>query len=165
MSIYVGYIYLWFDTKAKLFYVGGHKGLVEDSYICSSPMMLRAYKKRPHTFKFRVLEHVYGNLADLRIAEQRWLDLIQDHELYWTENIKSKTVRYYNQKKLSSGGNGQANRGKKTIGGHNKGKPMSEEQKQKISRALKGKKQTPTHIMNRFKKRGVSVTEHTAKLC
>jgi hypothetical protein len=36
MSIYTGYIYLWYDTKAKLFYIGGHHGQVTDSYICSS---------------------------------------------------------------------------------------------------------------------------------
>lgn len=165
MLIYTGYIYIWYDTRAKLFYIGGHKGRVEDSYICSSKMMLRAYKKRPDTFRFRVLQYTYGSKENLREAEKYWLDKIKDHELYWTPNIKNKSVRYYNQKKHSSGGNGQANKGKKTIGGHNKGKPMSEEQKLKISRAMKGRKQTPTHIMNRHKKCGVSVTKHTAKLC
>lgn len=45
MNIYTGYIYLWYDTKAKFFYLGGHKGRVEDSYVCSNRMMLTAYKK------------------------------------------------------------------------------------------------------------------------
>ena len=104
MSIYTGYIYLWYDTKAKFFYLGGHKGTVEDSYICSNKMMMHAYKKRPKTFRFKVLQYVYGGLDDLRNAEQRWLDMIKDTELYWTQNIYNKTVRYYNQKKLSRGG-------------------------------------------------------------
>lgn len=112
MTIYTGYIYLWYDTKAKLFYLGGHKGKVEDSYICSNKMMLRAYKKRPNTFKLKILEYVDGDNKVLREAEQRWLNMIRDEELYWTPNIYNKTVKYYNQKKHSSGGNGSANRGK-----------------------------------------------------
>jgi hypothetical protein len=113
--IYNSYVYLWYDTRAKLFYVGGHKGTVEDSYICSSVMMLRAYKKRPESFKFRVLEYIKGSNDDLRKAEQKWLDLIKEEELYWTPNIYNKTVRYYNQKKNSSGGNGKSNKGKRKI--------------------------------------------------
>lgn len=107
MNIYTGYVYLWYDTKAKLFYLGGHKGKVEDSYVCSNKKMLNAYKKRPKTFKLRVLEYVFGDTSALRLAEQRWLDKIKDEELYWTPNIHNKTVRYYNQKKFSAGGMAQ----------------------------------------------------------
>jgi len=112
MNIYTGYIYLWYDTKAKLFYLGGHKGKVEDSYICSNKMMIRAYKKRPNTFKFKILQYTYGDNKDLREAEQHWLNFIKNEELYWTQNIYNKTVKYYNQKKHSAGGNGSANKGK-----------------------------------------------------
>jgi hypothetical protein len=87
MSTYTGYVYLWFDTKAKFFYLGGHKGKVEDSYICSNAMMLRAYKNRPETFKLRILEYVYGDNIDLRKAEQRWLNLIKDTVLAGEEVI------------------------------------------------------------------------------
>lgn len=121
MSIYIGYVYLWYDTKSKLFYLGGHKGKIEDSYICSNSMMLRAYKKRPETFKLKILEYVNGENEDLRKAEQYWLNLIKDEELYWTPNIYNKTVKYYNQKKHSSGGNGSANKGNSNIGGWNRG--------------------------------------------
>ena len=129
MNIYTGYIYLWYDTKAKLFYLGGHKGKVEDSYVCSNQKMRRAYQKRPETFKFKVLEYVTGDTKSLRDAEQRWLDKIKDTELYWTPNIYNKTVRYYNQKKFSAGGNGSAN----------KGKIRSPETLQKMSDAQKGR--------------------------
>ena len=125
MTIYTGYIYLWYDTRAKLFYLGGHKGKVEDSYVCSNKMMLRAYRKRPETFKLKILEYVNGDNKVLREAEQRWLNLIHDKELYWTLNIYNKTVKYYNQKKQSSGGNGSANKGNSNIGGWNRGKQMS----------------------------------------
>lgn len=139
MNIYSGYIYLWYDTKAKLFYLGGHKGKIEDSYICSNKMMLRAYKKRPETFKFKVLEYVNGDNSVLREAEQRWLNMIKDVELYWTPNIYNKTVKYYNQKKHSAGGNGSANKGNSNIGGHNKGikRPHTEQTKRLMSEKKK----------------------------
>lgn len=109
---YIGYIYLWYDTKMKVFYVGGHKGRVEDSYVCSSAIMIRRYKRRPKTFRMRVLEYVYKD-EDLRPREQYWLNLIKDEELYWTPNFHNRTVRYYNQKKTSAGGCGHANKGKR----------------------------------------------------
>jgi len=86
-------------------------------------MMLNAYKKRPETFKFRVLEYINGSNEELRNCEQKWLNMIKEEELYWTPNIYNKTVKYYNQKKQSSGGNGQANKGKrKGVAPWNKGK-------------------------------------------
>ena len=140
MNIYTGYVYLWYDTKAKFFYLGGHKGKVEDSYICSNTMMLRAYKKRPETFKLRILEYVYGDNIDLRKAEQHWLNMIKDEELYWTPNIYNNTVKYYNQKKHAAGGNGSANKGK-SHPAWNKGKVgvqiYSEETKLKMSQKKK----------------------------
>ena len=122
MHTYTGYVYIWYDTKAKFFYIGGHYGKVNDSYICSNEMMKRAYKKRPETFKFKVLEYVHSDTKALREAEQRWLNMIRDEELYWTPNIYNKTTKYYNKKKSAVGGNGfGTNKGKSTIGGWNRG--------------------------------------------
>ena len=124
--IYTGYVYIWYDTKAKLFYVGGHKGRVNDRYICSNmPMkrayLKRAYLKRPKTFKFKVLEYTQGDAKCLRLAEQKWLNLIKETELMNSLNVKNKTCKYYNVKKNSVGGNGSANKGNNNIGGWNKG--------------------------------------------
>lgn len=147
MTIYTGYVYIWYDTIARLFYVGGHHGKTTDTYVCSNKPMKRAYKKRPKTFRFRVLQYVNGSTDDLRRAEQHWLNLIKNEELLLTENVRNKTVRYYNVKKNAVGGNGiGTNKGKSTIGGHNKGKPMSEEQKKKISAAHKGKPKSKAHV-------------------
>ena len=122
MNIYTGYVYIWYDTKAKLFYLGGHKGKIEDSYVCSSRTMKRAYTKRPETFRFRVLQYIIGTNEDLRIAEQNWSNKIKDKELMLSENVKNNTCRYYNVKKNSVGGNGiGTNKGNSNIGGHNKG--------------------------------------------
>lgn len=143
---YTGYVYLWYDTLARLFYLGGHYGKVEDSYVCSSKTMLRAYKKRPLSFKFRVLQYTYGNPNELRFVEQRWLNMIRQEELLLTENVRNQTARYYNVKKNAVGGNGVGtNLGNSNIGGHNKGKPMSEAQKKKISCANRGKPKSEAH--------------------
>lgn len=119
--IYDGYVYMWFDTKADFSYIGGHFGKVEDSYICSSKTMLRAFKIRPETFQMKVLEYVQGSKVDLRNAEQRWLDTIDQSEFMTSENIKNGTCRYYNVKPTAAGGNGNANKGNTKLGGHNKG--------------------------------------------
>lgn len=136
MQNYNSYVYIWYDTKAKFFYIGGHKGKIEDNYICSSKTMLKAYKLRPETFKFKVLEYVNGSLNDLRLTEQKWLNKIKPHELMNSENVKNKTCKYYNVKKFSSGGNGSANKGNSNIGGWNKGltmSPHSKDTKHKMS--------------------------------
>lgn len=140
MHIYTGYVYIWYDTKAKFFYVGGHHGKVEDSYICSNEMMKHAYKKRPETFKFRILEYVYSGTKSLRETEQKWLNMIRDEELYWTPNIYNKTTKYYNKKKHAAGGNGIGTNKGKSHTAWNKGMSgldKSQETKNKISEAMK----------------------------
>lgn len=118
---YTGYVYIWYDTIAKFYYVGGHHGRVEDSYVCSNKPMKRAYKLRPKTFKFRVLEYINNGKLELRQAEQRWLDLIQDHELMISENVKHGTCRYYNVKKTSAGGSHKGHKKNRTKPAWNKG--------------------------------------------
>jgi hypothetical protein len=110
---YTGYVYIWYDTKSKFFYIGGHYGKVNDAYICSNKPMKRAYYKRPTTFRFRVLEYTNGDTKDLRISEQKWLDKIKDSELMTSENVQNGTCRYYNVKKNAVGRNGKGtNKGK-----------------------------------------------------
>ena len=122
----IGYIYIWWDTLLGWYYVGGHVGKPEDSYVSSSKTMMAAYSKRPETFRFRVLEFVEGDTQDVRAAEQKWLDKIDSHELLTSTNVREGTVRYYNVKRSSAGGNGHANRGNSNIGGHNRKKWLVE---------------------------------------
>lgn len=96
-----GFVYIWFDTYRKKFYLGSHIGHLDDGYVGSNERLLRAYKKRPHTFKRRILEYYPGLTEDvsikaLREREQLWLDLIKDEELHG--------VKYYNSKKVAAGG-------------------------------------------------------------
>lgn len=110
---YFGYVYLWFDRKNKMYYIGSHYGSVEDSYICSNKWMKAAYKKRPQDFKMRVLK--YLEIDDLKLLqqyEQHYLNMILDSELSTSANVIAGCNRYYNMKKYAAGGNGDANKGK-----------------------------------------------------
>lgn len=92
-----GFVYIWFDTLRRMFYVGSHEGHVGDGYCTSSVRCKRAILRRPSTFKFRVLEHVsFTSRAELNDRENIWLKLIKPSEL---------GVRYYNLKRVAAGGN------------------------------------------------------------
>lgn len=110
---YFGFIYIWFDTIKRKFCVGSHYGKIDDGYVTSTGYMMRAYKKRPETFKRKILEYVLtDDKVEIFKQEQKWLDKIKDEEL---------TTKYYNFKKAAAGGNGKANLGNSKCGGWNKG--------------------------------------------
>lgn len=82
-----GFVYIWYDRKHKRFYIGCHWGKETDGYICSSPWMKQAHKRRPEDFKRRIIKRVYTSRQDLFLEENRWLQMIKPSEM------KSK---YYN---------------------------------------------------------------------
>ena len=119
-----GFVYLWFDKKHRRYYVGAHWGAPSDRYICSSDWMLRAYRRRPHDFKRRIVAVVTTTRADLFAEEARWLMMIKPSEI---------KARYYNLKN-SADNLWHANPDEiLTVGG-------------KISKALKGRR--PAHGHN-----------------
>lgn len=94
---YSGFVYIWYDTYKKMFYVGSHKGRAEDRYICSSRRMRSAYKKRPISFKRRILKYIEKE-GDILYWEQYYLSMIKDTELLY------KGGKYYNVKRIAAGG-------------------------------------------------------------
>lgn len=163
MSIYSGFVYIWYDRKRKWFCIGSHFGTLDDGYTTSTGFMNSALKKRPDDFKRKVLEFCYGTgHKELFLLEQKWLDMIKDEELCSGVNRKSDTTRYYNVKKNASGlsgavaselkkafWNSEAGVERKSIMSeemkgnvfdtYRKGIPCSEETKKKISAGNKGK--------------------------
>lgn len=93
-----GFVYIWYDTKLKRFYIGSHwnnkKNPETDGYICSSKTMRDNYRNRPNTFKRRILKRVYTNRNDLLLEEQKWLDLIPKEDFGKRYYNKSKNVFY-----------------------------------------------------------------------
>lgn len=93
-----GFIYLWWDTKRNLYYLGSHKGTPDDGYIGSNKRFQSAYKSRPHTFRRKIIETLEFDKHKLLLdREEHWLSLIKDDELH--------CKKYYNEKKFAGGGN------------------------------------------------------------
>jgi len=92
-----GFVYLWYDTIRKKYYLGSHLGPPTDGYIGSNRRFQSAFKSRPSSFKRRILES-YENITskELLQREQYWLNMIDPLEL---------CNRYYNEKKFAAGGN------------------------------------------------------------
>jgi hypothetical protein len=95
------FVYIWYDVFKKRFYVGSHAGLENDGYVCSSKVMMRAYKKRPECFKRRILKRC--SRAEQHLWEQHYLNMMKDWELFY------KNKKYYNIKRIAAGGDTTAN--------------------------------------------------------
>jgi hypothetical protein len=124
-----GFVYIWYDRKRKMFYIGCHWGNINDKYICSSDRMGHAYKRRSTDFKRRILE---TNILDK--------SLLLEREYYWLKQIKDDELskKYYNANKHHFGHwfETQDKSGKN----HPMfGKTHSKEARLKISQALQGK--------------------------
>lgn len=102
-----GFVYVWYDIKRKMFYIGCHWGTENDGYICSSNRMRDAYRRRPNDFKRRVIKRVYTNRENLLLEEHRYLSMIENEKLgkkyynltkhyygHWsTSEEKTKTIK------------------------------------------------------------------------
>jgi hypothetical protein len=75
-----GFVYIWFDRKRKMYYVGCHWGTETDGYICSSNRMRKAYNRRPGDFKRRIISIVTSR-ENIFEEEYRWLSMIPDEQL------------------------------------------------------------------------------------
>lgn len=93
---YFGFVYIWMDTKRYKFCIGSHYGSKDDSYISSTGILKSVYKRRPETFKRRILFFLLQDDKKLLLeAEQKWLNKIKDVDL---------GKKYYNFKKFAAGG-------------------------------------------------------------
>jgi hypothetical protein len=159
-----GFIYLWYDRKRKMFYLGSHWGTIDDGYICSSNRMRDAYRRRPNDFKRRIVKTSVSR-ETLLDEEYKLLSKISDDEL---------GKRYYNLRKHKWGhwstdenrrnvviqkaiGNKSRLGDHKTIEERKKisesltGRKRSQESIEKQRQSLIGRKQTPESIAKRVK--------------
>ena len=75
-----GFVYIWFDRKRKMYYIGCHWGNMDDGYICSSNRMRDAHRRRPQDFKRRILKKGIKR-EQLLSEEYRYFEMIKDTEL------------------------------------------------------------------------------------
>ena len=133
----VGYIYLITDTTNGMKYTGKHhyhiEGQLDPNYHGSGVIIKNIYKKRPETLKEEYIKTCY--------SEE---EMCSDEQYY----IKLFKTLYPNGYNLTEGGDGlipceetrkKLSKAHKEKPAYNKGVPMSEEQKKKISKANKGK--------------------------
>jgi len=76
-----GFVYIWYDRKRKMYYIGSHWGTEDDGYICSSNRMRDAHRRRPDDFKRRIIAKVNSSKSDLLKKEYEYLSLIESEEL------------------------------------------------------------------------------------
>jgi len=154
-----GFIYLWYDNKNKMFYLGCHWGTEDDGYICSSNRMRDAYRRRPQDFKRKIIQKNILKESLLSI-EHKWLSLIKDHELgtkyynryttntalrlAWAANKgRKQSIEEIQKRAKSNTGKKRTEETKRKISESNTGKimgPLSAETKQKLSESLRGEK-------------------------
>lgn len=160
MSEKYGIIYLWYDRKHKRFYLGSHWGTEDDGYICSSRWMRKSFNRRQKDFKRRILKRIYTSRKDLLDEENRWLSKIKQEELgkkyynlrnhmfghYSTDKTKFKSaVEKMKHTLIENYKNMSEDERKEKFGywkgkvGSNRGKKMSDEQKEKLRQINLGK--------------------------
>ena len=148
-KLYEAFLYIWYDGRSKMFYLGKHLGIPEDSYTHSSSIW-ESFKKDniPERVHRRIL--AYGTHEEMCIIE---------HECLKNRKSKGKHCwdRYYNKgvgglNGIAISGKNHWNFGKKmskktkdAMRASNLGKPRSEETKKKISIAHIGKTISEEH--------------------
>lgn len=143
-----GFVYIWFDSFRKKFYIGCRWGRENDGYICSSNIMRDAFYRRPHDFKRRILSRVYTNKKDLLEEEYRWLSKIKKDELgkrYY--NLKNHHFGHWintPQAELIKQRNSNNKERAAKVSAKMKGRPKSAEHKEKIRQSRLGSKHTET---------------------
>lgn len=134
-----GFVYIWYDRKHKRYYVGAHWGTENDGYICSSSWMKKAFIIRKKDFKRRIIFRTTEK-ETLSNKEYEWLQLIKEEELgkrYY--NLKNHYFHHWTQNK-SHYWTGKSRPEVKNFKGFiekgrrawNKGKPLSEEHREKL---------------------------------
>ena len=152
------FVYLWYDSRNKMFYLGKHKGTPDDGYTHSSSIWEHfSSDSVPEGVKRRVL--IYGSDKDMYELETKLLLNRKEKcwDRYYNANICGKFYRppesrtphtEETKRKISEAQLGEKNHRygikhteetKRKIGEFHKGKIVTEETKRKMSEALKGR--------------------------
>lgn len=124
VNMTVHFVYMWYDTIRRMFYVGQHTGSYDDQYTTSSRWLAGEIRYRPHDFKRRIIK-TFHTKNEAQKYEGYLLTLIKPHEF---------GSKYYNMKQGKPIGTPSWNSGKSGI--------YTEEHRKRISDYRKGKPTT-----------------------
>lgn len=148
----VGFVYKWYDTKTDMYYIGSHKGDVNDGYKGSGKLFKKAYSERPSDF-FREILYVGEEYCLYEEVILTYLNARDDEQSY---NLKNKALgagfkhTEESKRKISEAGMGRkmSDKSRKALAHYNATKVVSIETREKISTAFKGRKLTEVHKKN-----------------
>ena len=131
------FVYLWYDSRSKMFYLGKHKGTPDDGYTHSSSIWEHfSSDSVPEGVKRRVL--IYGSDKDMYELETKLLLNRKEKcwDRYYNANIRGD---FYRPPESYTPHTEETKR--KMSEGH-KGKKFTEERKRNMSKARLGAKHT-----------------------
>lgn len=148
----IGFVYKWYDTKFDMYYIGSHRGDVNDNYKGSGKLFKKAYKERPSDF-FREILYIGKEYCLYEEVILTYLNARDDKKSY---NLKNKAVgagfkhTEESKRKISEAGMGRkmSDKSRKALAHYNATKVVSRKTRDKISVAFKGKKLTGAHKQN-----------------
>lgn len=87
---YIGFIYKWTNIENNMFYIGSHKGKIDDGYIGSGTLFREAYFNNRDLFNREILEYIFTE-SDILVREQYYIDLydIKNNKLSYNLNPKT----------------------------------------------------------------------------
>ena len=132
-----GFVYIWYDKKRSMFYIGSHWGSEDDGYICSSNRMRNAYRRRPKDFKRRLIEKTEDR-SKLLTLEENWLKMAEKNKnKHYNVCFTTKSPWWENEDTRLSVGQkiSKKNKANPNFGKWNCGRTLSEETKKKISKS------------------------------
>lgn len=135
-----GFVYIWYDRKRKMYYIGCHWGYEWDSYICSSTRMRNTYNRRPEDFRRRVIKSNITSRLETLEEEFRWLSMIPSDQL---------GRKYYNHSKKHFG--------------HWSAMPNADAIREKAGSKNKGRKHNFSEEYLKDRGRKISVSKQNAK--
>ena len=89
------FLYKWIDTSRDMYYIGSHKGSIDDGYICSSKWMMEEYNKRPIDFIREILE--VGEHSEIRKSEAKLLNILDVRRDLKSYNQHNGNGNFYNK--------------------------------------------------------------------